>query len=408
MKISNLRSIQEGNNIKLSVVVDSVRLGSQELWFSISAKFAHALCDTRLDGFLMGMIFPAMQYGEDLHIEGRISGKLLFNLNHYVIPMLMAFFPSCKRIKITANATNSERFDCDGIGTGFSGGVDSFCTFFDHYDQEREFENRINKLIFLNVGSNGPGRSEEELTVARSKFLTRLDYLRRFPDELGLDFIALDSNLHSFHPWGHQLTHTLTTAAAVLVLQNIFRKYFYATGGLSYLELFKYHEFLLNKDTALLDPMLLPLLSTESLEFISDGAQYTRVEKILRIVDYEPVKRYLNVCVHDGSSYENCSACSKCCRTLMTLNSVDKLNEFTHLFDIKKYKKQAEFKYLCRQMVQQRKDPFARNGIELARKNNIKLPSIFVSYLVVISLNLVNVCLPAALLSKIKSFLNNR
>ena len=134
-----------------------------------------------------------------------------------------------------------------------------------------------------------------------------------------MDFISLDSNLHSFHPWGHQLTHSLTTISAVLVMQNMYRKYFYASGGLSYLELYKYHELLLKRDTALIDPMLLPLLSTESLNFISDGAQYTRVEKTLRIVDYEPVKRYLNVCVHDRESHENCSVCGKCCRTLMTL-----------------------------------------------------------------------------------------
>jgi len=44
------------------------------------------------------------------------------------------------------------------------------------------------------------------------------------------------------------------------------------------------------------DPIILPLLSTESLEFISDGVQSTRTEKLLKILNYEPVYRYLNVC----------------------------------------------------------------------------------------------------------------
>ncbi|MBX3616249.1 MAG: hypothetical protein KF839_03695 [Nitrosomonas sp.] len=386
--------------------MDSEKLGSKELWFSVPEKYAHGLCKSRMDGFLVGMVFPAMQYGENIHVEGCISSQLLFNLNQYVIPMLMAFLPACKWINITAAESNAEHFDCSGVGTGFSGGVDSFCTFFDHYELEKNTENRINSLVFLNVGSNGPGRTDEELMAAHKKFCSRYEYLSKFPEEFSLDFISLDSNLHSFHPWGHQLTHSLTTISAVLVMQNMYRKYFYASGGLSYLELYKYHELLLKRDTALIDPMLLPLLSTESLNFISDGAQYTRVEKTLRIVDYEPVKRYLNVCVHDRESHENCSVCGKCCRTLMTLNSIGKLEEFSKLFDIGKYKKHAEFLYLCQQVVLQNKDPFARNSIELAKRNGIKLPSFLVSYGLVSLLGLARTYLPKAILSRIRMFLN--
>ncbi|MBK6959460.1 MAG: hypothetical protein IPH22_15255 [Nitrosomonas sp.] len=361
-----------------------------------------------MDGFLVGMIFPAMHYGENIHVEGCVSSKLLFNLNQYVVPMLMAFLPACKRITITATETNSEQFNCSGVGTGFSGGVDSFCTFFDHYELEADSENRINSLIFLNVGSNGPGCTAEELIAARNKFYSRYNYLSKFPNELGLDFIPLDSNLHSFHPWGHQLTHSLTTVSAVLIMQHMYRKYYYASGGLSYLELYKYHDFLLNRDTALIDPMLLPLLSTESIDFISDGAQFTRVEKILRIVDYEPLHRYLNVCirVRYGKSHENCSVCSKCCRTMMILNSIGKLEEFYHVFDIQKYKKKIEFLYVCQQVVLQFKDPFARNSIELAKKNDIKLPSFLISYSLVSLVNFARTCVPAVILSKIKAIIN--
>ena len=405
MRISGLKNVIGGNNVTLSVTVDSEKLGNNELWFSVPDKYAYGLCETRLDGFLVGMLFPAMRYGENIYVEGCVSAQLLFNLNQYVIPMLMAFLPACKQIKITAAETNSDRFDCSGVGTGFSGGVDSFCTFYDHYELEQKTENRIISLIFLNVGSNGPGRSDEELAYARKKFHSRYEYLTKFPEELGLDFIPIDSNLHSFHPWGHQLTHSLTTVSAVLIMQNMYRKYFYASGGLSYLELFKYYNFLLKIDTALIDPMLLPLLSTESLNFISDGAQYTRTEKILRIVDYEPVQRYLNVCVHDRESHENCSECSKCCRTLMTLNSIGKLEDFSNLFDIQRYKRHVEFLYVCQQVVLQNKDPFARNSIELARKHNIRLPSFVVSFLLVSLISLGRTWIPRTVFSKIKSLI---
>ena len=336
MKIFNLKIIKDNSEVKLSVSVESEQLGLKELWFSTTEKYAHGLCGNRLDGFLIGMIFPAMQYGEDIHLEGCVSKKLLFNLNNYVIPLLMVFSPSAKRIKVTTDETSTVRLNCRGVGTGFSGGVDSFCTIYDRYELEKDPDYKINSFLFLNVGSHGIGNTEEERIFARTKFHNRYEYLSAFPNEIGLDFIPLDSNLHSFHPWGHQLTHTLTAVSGVFIMQNLFSKYYFASTGFSYLELLKYYEAYLNRDVAIFDPTLLPLLSTESLELIADGTQYSRIEKMLHIVDYEPVHRYLNVCVGVQETHENCSVCSKCSRTLMTLNSIGRLDEFAHLFNINK------------------------------------------------------------------------
>lgn len=90
------------------------------------------------------------------------------------------------------------------------------------------------------------------------------------------------------------------------------------------------------------DPRILRLLSTESTELILDGLSHDRVEKTTQIVEYEPVHRYLNVCVSGDDTHENCSIFSKCCRTLMTLNSLGKLDDVNHLFDVPIYKRQAE------------------------------------------------------------------
>lgn len=374
MRIYDLQISQEKEDVKISVSIESGRLGFKELWFSTPKMYETCLCKSRMDGFLIGMLFPAMQYGEDIHVRGCISEKLLFNLNNYVVPLLLTFSPSCKHIKITADETSAERFDCNGVGTGFSGGVDSFCTIYDRLELESSPDYKINSLLFLNVGSHSWG-DQKDFESAKNKFQERYNYLRKFTDEVGIDFITLDSNLHAFHPWGHQKTHTLTSAAGVLMLQSYYSKYYYASSGLSY------NDLLLNairyKDVsvgAYCDPILLPLLSTESLELIPDGTQYTRTEKMLHIIDYEPVRRYLNVCVSSDDSHENCSVCSKCCRTLMTLSSVGKLDQFSHLFDIEKYQKKAERRYICEQMLVSNKDPYARQSIELARQHGVKLP----------------------------------
>ncbi|MGB4243755.1 MAG: hypothetical protein WBK42_09410 [Dethiobacteria bacterium] len=410
MRIFNLKTTCNNSHIKLSVSIESKHLGLKELWFSTPVEYAYGLCKTRLDGFLVGMLYPAMQYGEDIQVEGCVSKKLLFNLNNYVIPLLMTFSPSIKQIKITAEETSAERFDCYGIGTGFSGGIDSFCTIYDRYELETDPDYKINSFLFLNVGSHGP--FDEAKT--KSKFLNRYNYLKAFPKKLGLEFIPLDSNLHLFHPWGHQKTHTLTSAAGVLLMQQWFKRYYYASSG-DYQEIinngYKFKEIGIGMYC---DPIILPLLSTESLEFISDGVQYTRTEKLLKILNYEPVYRYLNVCVSGDENHNNCSVCSKCCRTLMALNSLGKLDEFSQLFDIEKYKKKAELKYVCEQVLSQKRDPFARGNIELARQMGVSLPPVIICYAVCASdilrtflIKLVKTILPPKVIDKLKEIISH-
>ena len=352
----------------MSVAVDSSELGKTELWFSTLRKYEDYVCDSQYDAFFIGLLFPAMAYGEDIHIEGKVSKKLLFNVNHYVIPLIQSFSPKCKKIKVTATEVTNEDLAGDRVGTGFSGGIDSFCSIYDHYELEEDSDYRINSFLFLNVGAHG----STDIDKVRKKFKTCYEYLKRFPEELGLEFVPVDSNLYEFHPWGHQKTHTLTSVSGIMFLQKTYGKYYYASAGLNYESLISSAVEYKDIDIgAFSDPILLPLLSTESLELIPDGNQYTRTEKTIHILDYEPIKRYLNVCVSGDDTHENCSVCPKCCRTMMTLSSVNRLEDFNHLFDIEKYKRSAEKKYMYKQVALQNKDPFARGNVELAKINNI-------------------------------------
>jgi len=376
MRIFNLQKMTQREDVKLSVSIESERLGTQELWFSTPKQYADGLCDTRMDGFLVGMLFPAMQYGEDIHLEGCVSKKLLFNLNNYAIPLLMAFSPSSKAIKITADQLSAERFDAKGIGTGFSAGVDSFCTVYDRYEMENDPDYKVNSFLFLNVGSHACGGHEGDLNFQEKKFRQRYSYLKRFPDEIGLPFIPLNSNLHAFHPWGHQKTCTLTLVSGLLIMQAEYRRYYISSLGWSYTQMFEFYKTDINKDIAFLDPVVLPIFSTESMELIPDGTHYTRVQKTMHIVKYEPAKRYLNVCISGEGSHENCSICGKCSRTLMTLSSAGLLSEFEAVFNSSRYKEKAEKRFVREQVLLQSTDPFAQGNIELAKKRGVKLPSV--------------------------------
>lgn len=380
MLIENLRYSKYEKNLKVSVDILEKDERKRELWFSIPEIYENNMCIEQYDGFLVGVLYLAMKNGEDIYIKGKVSSKLLFNINNYVIPLLCSFSKKLKKIKVTSEEISNYNFNGKGVGTGFSGGVDSFSTIYDHYELEENNEYKINSFLFLNVGSHGNGEEE----IVYSKFMKRYKYLKKFPEELGLEFIPLNSNLYEFHPWGHQLTHTLTSVSGILILEKLYRKYYYASAGLSYLEIFENYQYYLEKDIGILDNILLSLLSTESTELIADGTQYTRVEKVRNIINYEPVYRYLNVCVSGEDNHENCSVCSKCCRTLMTLDSLGKIDDFKDLFNISKYREKAQREYEAIQIIEKEKNAFAKDNVELAIEIKRKLPSKVESYFILL------------------------
>lgn len=373
MRIFNLRSEESDSTVTLSATIESKKIGTKDVWFAIQKEYSDYLCTTRMDAFLVGLLYPAMQYGEDISVEGCVSKKLLFNINNYVIPLLMSYCNSAKKISVSAYDISSEKFTGKGVGTGFSGGVDSFSTIYDLYEKEADPEMKINTFLFLNVGSHGVNPENSKIL-----FKKRYKMLEDFPKEIGLDFITLDSNLHHFHPWGHQRTHSLTGVAGVLAMQNYFSKYYYSSSGSDYKGMMDSASEFRGLDVgAYCDPILLPLLSTETTEFILHGAAQTRTDKTLNIASYEPTFRYLNVCLMET---ENCSACSKCLRTLLALDFSGNLENYSNIFDISKYK-ELKSGYIYEQVATKNNNSYSKANVDLAEQKQIKLPNYFISSL---------------------------
>lgn len=376
MIIGNFRTVEMGECIKASVTIESNNYGEAELWFSMPKKYNNYICRNQLDGFLVGMLYPAMRYGDDIYVDGCVSEKLLFNLNNYAIPLLLGFSDSLKKIRISSKETLSENYEGAGVGAGFSAGVDSFCTLYDRYVLEDSSSYKVNSLLFFNVGSHGDWLQHGSPEFTRDKFTTRYIELKKFTDEINLDFINIDSNLHFFHHWWHSYSHTLRAVSVVLLLQQHYSKYYYSSAGLNYAGTLNYSKYYRNRDIgAYCDPILLPLLSTESLDFISDGCAYTRSEKVLHIIDYEPAGRYLNVCIDHVDKWENCSACDKCLRTLLTLDVTGNLDKFDKIFDVNIYREKRD-SYITSQMQKVDSDPFAAENINLAKSLGVRLPSV--------------------------------
>jgi hypothetical protein len=372
IELSNIHTKIKDGWYKVIIDLKSQSFGNDTIWFSVPMEFKDYLSIDRYDAFLITILYPAMYYGEDIKIDGSVSYKLYSNIMTYIQAILLAYSPELKKINIeVSDFLDEQRAGIHAIGTGFSGGVDSFCTVYDHLILEQNIKQRVNVFVFLNTGSHGRFSNVNTYNI----FISRYNYLKDYPKSMEMPFVPVDSNVHYYHEkWGHQKTHTLTTIAGILALQNKFSQY-YVASAISYSEMMIYGKDSKNLDIAeYSEAYLLPLLSTENLKFISDGQQYTRTEKTIHIKNYKPAMEYLNVCVNPKISNEkNCSICSKCCRTLMTLESTGLLEDFSKVFDITKYKHKS-FIYKCEQRLLYNKNPFAKDNIDLARKNKKKIP----------------------------------
>jgi len=119
--------------------------------------------------------------------------------------------------------------------------------------------------------------------------------------------------------------------------------------------------------------MLLPWLSTESLDLVDDGNLYDRSEKTKLIADYPPAMKYLNVCYGHDTLDTNCSVCPKCARTLLTLDILGRLEDFAGVFDLARYRREVRRRMIAETIAGERRNLFAKHLMDLARERGVNL-----------------------------------
>ena len=344
-------------------------------FYSVPAKYADFADRESSNCFLVGLLYPAMRRGEDIVVEGTVSAKLLYNLNEFLIPLMALCDDRLRRITVKAGSTDSSRrADAAAVGTGFSGGIDSFVTIYERFVRPNPDGFRLTHLFFFNVGAHGIPKREGDLESIERQFRARYDKFKAFPEEVSLPFVQVNSDIHKFHTWGHLETATLATSSAVLFLAGGLRRYYIASSGHTYRQLWKFLGDGRRPDSIEnLNMMILPWLCTESLDIVDDGNLLDRSRKTALIADYPPAARHLNVCFGHDTLDTNCSVCPKCARTLLTLELLGKLDAFSSVFDIPKYRREVRTRYIAETIVNADRDLFARHEMELARERGVDL-----------------------------------
>jgi hypothetical protein len=341
---------------------------ARELWFEVDPAYKSYFTTDSVDAFVVSSVLPAMLSGHDLIVEGAMSKKLFYNLTHSVIPLLKQFFPCSHIIAIRpAEICGSFEQHGDGVMAGFSGGIDSFCNYYDHSGDRAPKEYHITHFVYNNVGSHGQRSSESDHSV----FVKRFAILQEFVHQQGKPFIMVNSNLDDMiGRMPFQSTHTVRNAAVALLMQDRICKFLYASTFP-----FQQTEVKPSHDMAHLDPVMLPLLGTERLECIASGGQHTRVAKTGCVALLEASTQFLDVCTAPPEGVNrkiNCSLCWKCLRTELTLAILGKLDQYDRVFDLSVYRR---FEKLHLIEVLSSKDYLLQEIADLIKAKKFSIPA---------------------------------
>jgi len=401
MLVSNLRKEDRGTQVALVADVECQKFGvldkepsKNTIWVSVSKEYEDFLTTDRYDGFLIILAYVAMAYGENVEINGAVSKRLLRNMNTCIQDIFLAYNSELQRIKITAKETTSEIFPTTKhIGTGFSGGIDSFSTIYDNYVLENDPEYKIDTLFCFNSGTHG--KFDEKKTM--ELFESRFEFLKQYTDLVNLPYIRVDTNIHYYRDMGGKVlvTGDLNLPAIILCLQRRLKKYYIASCGRNYdkwtKEATKYRVAEVSKKQravtfiqAFAEPYLYSLLSTETTELILDGMQYTRTQKTINIVQYPFTKQFLNVCIKNEPIEKNCGTCPKCARVGLTLSAIHKLDDYKKVFNIEAYRKE-EYRLMCNAKLSYKNSFFMADIVDFARLHGKKFPNRFICVIVCLS-----------------------
>lgn len=377
IEISNLRIEKWGGEwtrLVVDIVSDVKRTDKEStIWVAVKSENVNMFSTDVYNAFLFLPTYMAMYYHTNLRIHGCVSKILYKNINDYLQFILCFFSEKLTPIKIIVDGFKEAEGEHNIIGTGISCGVDCLSTIYKYYQQETDYDYRLNALFMLNCGWHGDFYDKRTHIL----FEKRCQINKKASDELGLPFIMVDSNLHAFLPYLEDQASYFSIYTCIFAIEKAVGKY-YISSSFSYGEIMRFGIKARNRDfSEYADPYALPLMHSECLEFVSDGCQYSRSKKTEMISKWKISKKYLNVCCNNDSE-KNCSICIKCIRTLLPLEAMGVLDAYDKTFDLNAYRS-ISYSAKCKLVINNGRDAFSTDNYQFCKQKKMKLPSRFVA-----------------------------
>ena len=254
---------------------------------------ANTSLDQGATGWVAALTPLAMKMRSPIHTNAVVDEEFSTNLVE-VQRILASWYHDLHPVPVEAPTRRLEGPAGRGIGSFFSGGVDSFYS---------ALAPEVTHLVFVHGFDIRVDDNElAEKAVASA---------RRAARELGKELIEVRTNIREFSDrsshWGYRYHGAAMAHIGHLLAEHLETVYFPSSYDEDTLMPWGSH------------PHLDHLWSSSGVRFVHHGLSTRRVQKIMRLVDCAPAMEHLRVCwLHPNSVY-NCGKCEKCIRTVISL-----------------------------------------------------------------------------------------
>jgi hypothetical protein len=320
MRIRNVRLDDLGPRVRLVADCKIRKIGWDLVYFEFDKKYQKFIY-VDASPFVSALIIPSMRYKEDLIVEGALSKKLFQNMHSLIQKVTSSGWERMNLHKINLKADNIEedRGTPKRVATSFSAGVDSFYTFLKHI----KGPNKITHLIIID------GYDIDLRNKALWKSTLRNVY--QVAKEANVEVIEARTNikelLEPMIEWEDFCGGGLS--AVPMAIRNGIKVSFLPSG-------FAEEQQFPSGSNLMIDH----LWSTERFNFVHDGAEARRVDKVITTVGKSPLAlKHLRICHDNKRGRYNCGKCDKCLRTMISLTITETLslaNTLPNKLDLKK------------------------------------------------------------------------
>ena len=268
----------------------------KNLFFEVPQEYGKYLVWERSDAFVVLLLHTALKEGYNITSSVPMSSDLYYNITEYLLPP----FIKNGKYEISIDVSTADPLPAgDGVGTGLSCGVDSLHAIHAYTDYPIKDYN-LTHLCINNVGAFWTAL----YWMAGEKNVHERSYerARAAAKDIGLPLIETESNVAKALRLNHILTHSFSSAFAILCMRKLWKRYYYASAGEDFVSEFTIKNWYDSKP-ATYEPFLLRVLSTPELMIYSESEIESRLDKISDIADYDIARKYLYSCTWQ---VENC------------------------------------------------------------------------------------------------------
>jgi hypothetical protein len=306
-------SKQDGN-IRVSARVEPKSQSAnypEFAWFEFPEKYESFLY-LGLEGFVVAMLPFAMMLNEDIIVQGALSSRLAYHLQHWQTIKHFWHPKNMHPIQILADEY-TEKFEAPRnriTGMMHSGGIDSLFTLSRNLPAQQPIpEYQIKLGIFLD--------NFDFFTNQREATQSVYTHQKKLFNSFGMDLMLASHNIHKFNYGWFARNFPVVFSGLGHILSNGLRR-LTISGSYSF-----FMEGPVNSDMRTDQA-----LGSDRLDVVYDAIVEERVEKIQAIMDWEPAQKYAYVCRTGWDGHRNCGRCLKCTRTMISLHMHDRLEQF--------------------------------------------------------------------------------